>query len=75
LCLIFSDGAWAYSALGIAQNPFGKGIARFFAVAILLLNLMMISGVKMGRGNLRVDSQGRVSADYNLKDVLLRKRA
>ena len=31
LCLIFSDGAWAYSALGVAEFPSDKGIASYFS--------------------------------------------
>ena len=44
---------------------------------MLFYHLMMISGVKSDIGNLTVDSQGRVSAEYNnfFNDVLLRKRA
>ena len=45
-----------------------------FASEILFYNLMMISGVKYDSDQLKVDSQGRVSA-YANHDVLLRKRA
>ncbi len=46
-----------------------------FASEILFYNLMMISGKKVGRGYLTVDSEQRVSAKYIDIDVLLRKRA
>ena len=49
-----------------------------FAIEILFYNLMMISGEKGGGGQLKVDSQGKVSVSsawYNDSDVLLRKRA
>ncbi len=50
-----------------------------FASEILFYNLMMISGKKWGDGLLKVDSQGRVSAQEGIgcagDDVLLRKRA
>ena len=71
--MIFSDGAFAFSALHIAKDPSNKGIA-ILASEILFYNLTMISGVKYASGRLTVDSQGRVRAGYG-NDVLLRKRA
>jgi hypothetical protein len=71
--LIFSDGAWAYS---LNTGHGSKGIASSFAIEIVFYNLMMISGIKLLSGNLKVDSQGRMSsAIYSKYDVLLRKRA
>jgi hypothetical protein len=47
-----------------------------FASEILFHNLMMISGKMKGSRKLKVDSQGRVSAQgYSGDDLLLRKRA
>ena len=75
-CLVYSDGAAAHSARGIAMIPSVKGIARAISASeILFYNLMMISGVKGGSGHLTVDSSRRVSAYNDNNDVLLRKRA
>jgi hypothetical protein len=70
--LIFSDGAWAYS---LNTGHGSKGIASSFAIEIVFYNLMMISGIKLLSGNLKVDSQGRVMSVGSQNDVLLRKRA
>ena len=46
-----------------------------FASEILFYNLMIISGVKFGSGKLKIDSEQRVSTNFENNDVLLRKRA
>jgi hypothetical protein len=71
---MISDGAFAPSALNIAEVPSWKGIASYF-IKILFYNLMLISGRKLGSTNLTVDSQGRVSDVFYFYDVLWRKRA
>jgi hypothetical protein len=67
--LVFSDGAWAASALYLAEEEDDLDPTQQEEEEGLLLQTREYCG------QLKVDSQGRVSSKYSHNDVLLRKRA
>ena len=75
--LVFSDGAHAGTALAIAEDPSRKGMSCYFLNCISGTEFHMKTGLKFtdGKSSLLLRDGARVAAEYDVRDVLLRRRA